>query len=118
MRLSSLPKGDKLQLHYRARATVTTATSSTEAIKILSESTFALLISDIGMPDVNGYELMRQIRSLPSPTADILAIALTAYAAEFDRQQAREAGFQQHLAKPFDVNTLVNTAIEFVGSRN
>ena len=92
-------------------AKVTTATSATEAIEILAESTFELLISDIGMPDVNGYELMRQIRSMPSQ-AGIRAIALTAYAAEFDRQQAREAGFQQHLAKPLDVNTLVNTAIE------
>ena len=50
-------------------AKVTTATSATEAIKILSESTFDLLISDIGMPDVNGYELMRQIRSMPSQAA-------------------------------------------------
>ena len=94
-------------------AEVTTATSATEAIKILSESTFDLLISDIGMPDVNGYELMRQIRSMPSQAA-IRAIALTAYAGEFDRQQAREAGFQQHLAKPLNVNTLVNTAIELL----
>ena len=94
-------------------AKVTTATSATEAMKILSESTFDLLISDIGMPEVNGYELMRQIRSLPS-LADLKAIALSAYAGEFDREQAREAGFQQHLAKPFDVNTLVNTAIELL----
>ena len=94
-------------------AKVTTATSATEAIKMLAESTFELLISDIRMPEVDGYELMRQIRSMPSQAA-IRAIALTAYAGEFDRQQAREAGFQQHLAKPLDVNTLVEKAIELL----
>ena len=92
-------------------AIVTTVTSATEAIKIMSESNFDLLISDIGMPKIDGYELMRQIRKMPSLAA-IKAIALTAYAGEFDRHKAREAGFQQHLAKPIEVNTLVNTAIE------
>ena len=94
-------------------ADVTTATSATEALKILSQSTFDLLISDIGMPEVDGYELMRQIRKMPDRTA-IKAIALTAYAGEFDRHKAREAGFQQHIAKPIEVNTLVNTAIELM----
>jgi signal transduction histidine kinase/ActR/RegA family two-component response regulator len=94
-------------------ADVTTATSATEALEILSQSTFELLISDIGMPEIDGYELMRQIRSMPSVAA-IRAIALTAYAGGSDRQQAREAGFQEHIAKPLDVNTLVNKAIELM----
>ena len=51
------------------------------------------------MPEVDGYELIRQIRSMPSQ-ADLLAIALTAYAGEFDRQQAREAGFSSILLNP------------------
>ena len=97
-------------------AEVTTATSATEALKILLEFTFDLLISDIGMPEVNGYELIRKIRSMSSPIANIKAIALSAYAGELARQQAREAGFQQHIAKPLDVNTLVETAIELLAS--
>ncbi len=97
-------------------AKVTTATSATEALKILSQSTFDLLISDIGMPEVNGYELIRKIRSMLSPIAAIKAIALTAYAGESDIQQAREAGFQQHIAKPLDINTSIDTAIELLTS--
>ena len=97
-------------------AEVTTATSATEALKILLESTFDLLISDIGMPEVNGYELIRKIRSMPSPIAAIKAIALTAYAGESDIQQARKAGFQQHIAKPLDVNISIDTAIELLTS--
>ena len=97
-------------------AKVTTATSATEALKILLESTFDLLISDIGMPEVNGYELIRKIRSMPSPIAAIKAIALTAYAGESDIQQARKAGFQQHIAKPLDVNTSIAVSIELLTS--
>ncbi len=95
-------------------AEVTTATSASKAIEALSESAFELLISDIGMPVVNGYELMRQIRALESPLANIKAIALSAYAADFDRQQAKEAGFQQHIAKPLNVDALVATVSKLV----
>ena len=80
----------------------------------MSESAFELLISDIGMPKVNGYELMRQIRALKSPLANIKAIALSAYVAEFDQQQAKEAGFQQHIAKPLNVDALVATVSKLI----
>ncbi len=90
-------------------AEVKTATSASKAIEALSESAFDLLISDIGMPVVNGYELMRQIRALESPMANIQAIALSAYASGFDQQQAKEAGFQQHIAKPLNVVAFVTT---------
>ena len=95
-------------------AKVKIVTSASKAIEALSESAFELLISDIGMPEVNGYELMRQIRALESPLANIKAIALSAYVADFDRQQAKEAGFQQHIAKPFNVNALVATVSKLV----
>lgn len=95
-------------------AEVKTVTSASKAIEALSESTFELLISDIGMPVVNGYELMRQIRALKSPLANIKAIAFSAYAAEFDQQQAKEAGFQQHIAKPLNVDALVATVSKLV----
>ena len=95
-------------------AEVKTVTSASKAIEALSESTFELLISDIGMPKVNGYELMRQVRALKSPLANIKAIALSAYVAEFDQQQAKEAGFQQHIAKPLNIDALVATVSKLV----
>ena len=90
-------------------AEVTTVTSAKKAIAILSESTFDLLISDIGMPETNGYELMRQIRAMKSPVATIRAIALSAYAGESDRQQALDAGFQRHIVKPFEIDNFIST---------
>ncbi|HEY9671238.1 MAG TPA: response regulator [Waterburya sp.] len=67
-----------------------------------------MLVSDIGMPNVDGYSLMRQIRNLEAEQGGhIPAVALTAYARESDRMAALEAGFQVHLAKPFEPDKLV-----------
>ncbi|MBW4518295.1 MAG: GAF domain-containing protein [Scytolyngbya sp. HA4215-MV1] len=76
-----------------------------------------ILISDIGMPEIDGYELMRQVRSLPPERGgQIPAIALTAYAGELDQQQALAAGFQQHLAKPIEPEALVNAIVTLMKS--
>ncbi|QFS48617.1 AAA family ATPase [Nostoc sphaeroides] len=89
-------------------ATVTAVASAIEALTALSQSQPNLLISDIGMPEMDGYMLMRQVRSLqPEQGGTIPAIALTAYAAEIDYQQAIAAGFQQHISKPVDPEELV-----------
>ncbi|MBE9104170.1 response regulator [Nostoc cf. edaphicum LEGE 07299] len=67
-----------------------------------------LIISDIGMPEMDGYMLMRQVRSLePEQGGTIPAIALTAYASEMDHQQAIAVGFQRHISKPVDPEELV-----------
>jgi PAS domain S-box-containing protein len=69
-----------------------------------------ILVSDIGMPGIDGYTLLRSIRSLPSEQGgQIPAIALTAYAREEDSQQALSAGFQVHLAKPIEPHLLAET---------
>lgn len=92
----------------QAGAIVTTATTAAAAIDLLTHSQFDLLLSDIGMPELDGYSLMRQVRSLPpDQNGRIPAIALTAYAGDFDRQQALAAGFGQHLAKPIDPDVLI-----------
>jgi signal transduction histidine kinase/CheY-like chemotaxis protein len=84
-------------------AQVSTVTSAGEAIASLEQLPPDILLSDIGMPDMDGYMLMRQIRAMPPEQGgQILAIALTAYAGEIDRQQALAAGFQHHLAKPVE----------------
>jgi PAS domain S-box-containing protein len=82
-----------------AGATVKTATSAREALD--ASGAFEIIISDIGMPEMDGYTFMRRIRSRESG-ADVPAIALTAYARAEDVERARRAGYQEHLAKPVD----------------
>jgi signal transduction histidine kinase/integral membrane sensor domain MASE1/CheY-like chemotaxis protein len=66
-----------------------------------------VLLSDIGLPFESGYDLIRQIRALPSDSSKVPAVALTAFATEKDRQLALSAGFQLHIAKPVEPNELI-----------
>lgn len=92
----------------QAGAIVTAVPSGAAALKALSQSPPNLLISDIGMPDMDGYTLIREIRKLSLLQGkETIAIALTAYAGELDQQQALAAGFQRHLTKPIDPDALV-----------
>jgi signal transduction histidine kinase len=96
-------------------AQVSTVTSAGEAIASLEQLPPDILLSDIGMPDMDGYMLMRQIRAMPPEQGgQILAIALTAYAGEIDRQQALAAGFQHHLAKPVEPDELVKVILNLL----
>jgi PAS domain S-box-containing protein len=91
-------------------ARVTQVKSANEALTQLQQAEFDLLISDIGMPDMDGYTLLRQIRARsPGQNRDILAIAVTAYAGEIDQRQALAAGFQQHITKPIEPEILQQT---------
>ncbi|OYE00433.1 hybrid sensor histidine kinase/response regulator [Nostoc sp. 'Peltigera membranacea cyanobiont' 232] len=95
---------------------VTEAQSATEALSSLGQAKFDLLISDIGMPDMDGYTLIRQIRKQsPEQSGEIPAIALTAYAGEIDRQLALTAGFQQHISKPIELEVLMRAILTIVG---
>lgn len=97
-------------------ADVKAAASAGEALEMLQSWKPNLLISDIGMPQEDGYTLIRKVRMLESEALSQLpAIALTAYAREEDRIHALEAGFQQHLSKPTDPNELVNAIAQLVG---
>jgi CheY-like chemotaxis protein len=69
-----------------------------------------LVVSDIGIPGEDGYDLIRQIRARGFDAARLPAIALTAYARSEDRERALQAGYQRHLSKPLDVGQLVRTA--------
>ncbi|GAB1541220.1 hypothetical protein NUACC21_38900 [Scytonema sp. NUACC21] len=89
-------------------AAVTVAGSAAEALATLEHSVPDVLVSDIGMPDVDGYMLLRQLRAMPPEQGGALpAIALTAYAGDYDRQKALAAGFQLHVAKPIEPEQLV-----------
>jgi CheY-like chemotaxis protein len=97
-------------------AIVTTCGSAAQAISILKMVKPDVLISDIGMPEMDGYELIRTIRAAESPGEKrIPAIALTAFARSEDRTRALLAGFLVHLAKPVEPAELVATVASVVG---
>jgi len=85
--------------------------SGAEARALLAEpgtdGPFDLLVCDIGMPDEDGYDVIRKVRASPGQSHAIPAIALTAYGRAQDRVRALEAGFQSHLVKPVDPNELL-----------
>jgi PAS domain S-box-containing protein len=84
------------------------ATTASEALELLAGERFDVLLSDIGMPDMDGFELIRQIRELDkSRRGPIPAIAITAYARAEDRQRSLLAGFHMHLSKPLEARELI-----------
>jgi len=90
-----------------AGATVTAVSSAFAALEVFT-SQINILVSDIGMPGIDGYMLMQKIRALSlEQGGKIPAIALTAYAGEFDRQKALVAGFQKHISKPVEPEQLI-----------
>jgi PAS domain S-box-containing protein len=92
----------------QSEAKVTEASSAMEALDYLKQTKFDLIISDVGMPDMDGYTLVRQMREqYPNLNGTIPAIAITAYASESDRQQALSAGFQHHISKPIEPELLM-----------
>ncbi|QYO65093.1 DNA gyrase subunit A [Leptolyngbya sp. 7M] len=105
-----------LELHG---ANVIATATADEAIATLTQFKPEVLLSDIGMPDIDGYMLMRQIRCLsPEQGGTIPAIALTAYAGEIDYRQAMAAGFQRHIAKPIEPEVLIRAIAELKEHHN
>ena len=92
-----------ITLFEKCGAEVTEAASTREALEMIQKSPPDLLVSDIGMPDEDGYVLIRKVRLLdPERGGRIPAIALTAYAGSEDRLRVLAAGYQMHVAKPVD----------------
>ncbi len=99
-------------------AKVTAVASVKEALAALPKLRPNIIVSDIGMPEADGYSLIRQIRKLPKETGgQIPALALTAYASAEDRNAAIAAGFNRHIAKPIDPTELT-IAIAILGRKN
>ena len=95
-------------------ANVTRAASASEALALLNQSQPNLIISDIAMPDTDGYSLIQKIRAMPSKIiSQIPAIALTAYDADEDRDKALALGFQEFITKPIDPDKLLSKVISF-----
>ncbi|MCW6050512.1 PAS domain-containing protein [Lyngbya sp. CCAP 1446/10] len=102
--------------HYGAE--VVTAESVRAAMAVLTENPgrYDVLISDLGMPEQNGYSLIQQVRALAAPAGGkIPAAALTAYASEQERERAIEAGFQTHITKPVKPVQLVLIVANLAG---
>ncbi|HEY4284663.1 MAG TPA: ATP-binding protein [Chthoniobacterales bacterium] len=94
-------------------ASVTVASSVEDALNLLPNLAPDVVVSDISMPDVDGYEFLRQFRAMTGPKAvTVPVIALTAYGSEHDRDVALNAGFDRHLSKPIDPSELVRTVID------
>jgi CheY-like chemotaxis protein len=100
----------------RENAAVTCVVSAAEAIRELAADDFHILISDIGMPSMDGYELISKVRAADSRNKSIKAIAYTAYASEDDRRRVIESGYQVHLTKPLDMDELLAVVRELGAS--
>ena len=87
-------------------ATVLTATSAAHGLQLLNEQVVDVILSDIGMPEMDGYELIRRVRQLSTSAGRIPAAALTAFARTDERRQAMLAGFQLHISKPVEPTEL------------
>ncbi len=94
----------------QAGAEVTAVSSGHQALRTLPNLTFDVLISDIAMPDMDGYTLVKQVRNQLAALgrqSTPKAIALTAYAGDINQQKAIVAGFERHLSKPFEPADLI-----------
>jgi PAS domain S-box-containing protein len=100
-------------------AAVKTAASAAEALEVIAAGPPDALVADIGMPDEDGYSLMREVRRLPSSHGGIVpALALTAYARPEDRARALTAGFQQYVAKPVEPDELAAVVAKLAGRQD
>jgi CheY-like chemotaxis protein len=90
------------------KAQVTAVGSAGAALDVIKYSRPDVLISDIAMPEEDGYGLITKIRSLEAGVSAIPAVAITAYAKEEDRDRALASGFQIYLAKPVEVSELIS----------
>jgi PAS domain S-box-containing protein len=96
-------------------ANVTLFDSAERALAAIATSRPSVIVSDVGMPGIDGYQMMRTLRANEARDSRIPALALTAFARAEDRKRALIAGFQAHLAKPFDVAELVLLVADLVG---
>jgi CheY-like chemotaxis protein len=95
-----------------------TVGSAEAALAAIGSSPLDVLISDVGMAGRDGYDLIRDVRRMPSDRGRIPAIALSAFARESDRQAALAAGYDRHVAKPVEVERLLAAVADVIGVRS
>jgi CheY-like chemotaxis protein len=100
-------------LKLKADVSILTATNGKEAIALLQENDFDVILMDVQMPEWNGFESTQYIRSqFASPKNDIPIIALTASVLRTDLDKCRQAGMNSYIAKPFTASQLINGIVE------
>jgi CheY-like chemotaxis protein len=93
--------------HYQAE--VIAVASAAEGVVQMQQNRFDIIISDIGMPHMDGYQFIQEVRKLPlHQGGQTPAIAMTAFNRPADLTRATEAGFQSHLSKPVDLQVLLD----------
>jgi two-component system CheB/CheR fusion protein len=97
-------------------ASVIVATTGDEALRLVSAHEIDVVLSDLGLPGIDGFELLRRIKAQPRFAA-LPAVALSGYAGESESKRAREAGFAVHLNKPIILDSLVQTICTLLGRR-
>jgi CheY-like chemotaxis protein len=96
-------------------ATVFAASNAMDALSLLKKHRPDVVVSDIGMPDIDGYELIRRVRALDASEGGATsAVALTAFTRADDHKKALEAGFDRHMRKPLEPSTLVATIVQLL----
>jgi signal transduction histidine kinase/ActR/RegA family two-component response regulator len=96
-------------------AKVVAETSVADALARLESERFDLLISDIAMPEQDGYDLIKKLRETTGKSSKLPAIALTAFARQDDRHRILTAGYNAHISKPLDAPTLIAAAAKLTG---
>ena len=108
---------EALERIFRRRACeVTTAASGEEALELVKRTPPEIIISDLGLPGISGFEFMIQVRKHPE-WRDVVAVALSGLGREKDIQGAAEAGFDAHLLKPVDMAVLDQTLADALQKR-
>ena len=93
-------------------AQVQTARSGFEALSLAEHERFDLVMSDISMPEMDGYQLLQKLRMLPL-MQNVPVLALTGFGRLIDVDRARDEGFAEHFTKPLDVDKLLEAVKEF-----
>ena len=97
-----------LQSTFEAKGfQVTTCQSAAEALEIVPKNSIDIIVSDIGMPQMDGFDMMKQLRQLPA-AREVPAIALSGYASEKDIRKSLSVGFNAHISKPVDPAELLD----------
>ena len=103
------------RLLQECKADVATALSADDGLRLVSQHPPDVIISDIGMPEKDGLEMIRELRASAGTSARVPAIALTAFARSEDRTRAMLAGYQVHLSKPVEPQELIAAVANLTG---
>ncbi len=114
---NDINKDVALEILEETGASIDVAVNGVEAVEMASSTDYDLILMDIQMPRMDGYEACRQIRALDNHYARVPIIAMTAHAQENDRNKSIEAGMDQHITKPFDPDKLVKMVVDLAQGR-